>query len=169
MQVAYTEKHTKYKLKPQSNQESLGWAAAQCRPDTQALRFTGQQILYLGPGKKEKTLRECVQRMGMPHRLQGQSQLSSVGLTSVLTVHRAKRTQVSHVLQIDIGDSEDHSDASPQPNPLGLVTQWEATSLLARKAPACKMSLEHRAVTLSVGQSLQHGLFGHQLFIFIEW
>lgn len=44
----------------------------------------------------------------------------------------------------------------------------ELHDLLAREAPASRMSLEHKAVTMSVGQSPQDGLFGHQLLFLLK-
>lgn len=94
--------------------------------------------------------------------LQGQLQLSSVGLSSVLTVHTAKKTKFPKCCKQTSRDSWEHSDARPLSLPLGpgdsvgsLISPWPGRLL----PTGCH--LEHKVLT--VGQATQHGLFGHQL------
>lgn len=62
----------------------------------------------------------------MPPVLQGQSQLSSVGLPSMLVVHIARRRQG---FPRAAPRHPDHFNASPSSHPVGL-TQWGTTSPL---------------------------------------
>lgn len=59
----------------------------------------------------------------MPLVLQEQSQLSSVSLPSMLAVHIVKRRQGFPHAANRHPETPDHYNASPYPDPLGLVTQ----------------------------------------------
>lgn len=64
----------------------------------------------------------------MPLVLQGQSQLSSVGLPSMLVVHIARRQGFPRAANRHL-ETPDHFNASPSSHPSGL-TQWGTISPL---------------------------------------